>query len=144
MRNFRKAALAGATAVAVVFGSTAVATAETKKPEATPTPTYTSYPAPVRDQKPGVDNDAEKTNGSSTKLGNKLGVWSKDENGDVKVNGVDGRAIFGTKKQENGFNNQPKYAQAAYGLTVFTAVSAVIGLIVGPLYNFIVHGPVKF
>ena len=70
MRNFRKAALAGATAVAVAFGSTAVATAETKKPEATPTPTYTSYPAPVRDQKPGVDNDAEKTNGSSTKLGN--------------------------------------------------------------------------
>ena len=143
MRNFRKAALAGATAVAVAFGSTAVATAETKKPEATPTPTYTSYPAPVRDQKPGVDNDAEKANGSSTKLGNKLGVW-EEKDGKVQVNGVDGRAIFGSHKKENGFDNQPKYAKAAYGLTVFTAVSAVIGLIVGPLYNFIVHGPVKF
>lgn len=144
MRNFRKAALAGATAVAVAFGSTAVATAETKKPEATPTPTYTSYPAPVRDQKPGVDNDTEKTNGSSTKLGNKLGVWSKDKDGNVKVNGVDGRAIFGSAKKENGFDDQPTYAKVGYGLTIFTAVSAVIGLIVGPLYNFIVHGPVKF
>lgn len=143
MRNFRKAALAGATAVAVAFGSTAVATAETKKPEATPTPTLTAYPAPVRDQKPGVDNDAEKTNGSSTKLGNKLGVW-EEKDGKVQVNGVDGRAIFGSAKKENGFDNQPTYAKVGYGLTIFTAVSAVIGLIVGPLYNFIVHGPVKF
>ncbi|OFL18025.1 hypothetical protein HMPREF2785_06295 [Corynebacterium sp. HMSC067D03] len=139
MRNFRKAALAGATAVAVAFGSTAVATAQTEAPETT---TEATAPAkPTREAKPGVDNDTAKTNGSSTKLGNKLGVWEKTKDGKVQLNGTDGRAIFGSTSNSE---NQPTYAKVGLGISVFAAVSAVIGLLVGPLYNFIVHGPVKF
>ena len=53
MRNFRKAALAGATAVAVAFGSTAVATAET---EGSPAPEAPAKEAPTR---PVEDKDGK-------------------------------------------------------------------------------------
>ena len=46
MRNFRKAALAGATAVAVAFGSTAVATAATEGTEAPEAPAAAAPPPP--------------------------------------------------------------------------------------------------
>ena len=57
MRNFRKAALAGATAVAVAFGSTAVATAATEGNEAPEAPAYTAPVRPVEDKdgKDGVE-----------------------------------------------------------------------------------------
>ena len=139
MRNFRKAALAGATAVAVAFGSTAVATAETN-PSGTPAP-KAPYTAPVREV---TDKDSKEgvKPGSSHKITQSEWLEFRDKDGNLR--GTDGTAIFGLKKKENGFDDQPTYAKVGYGLTIFTAVSAVIGLIVGPLYNFIVHGPVKF
>ncbi|PAT09401.1 hypothetical protein [Corynebacterium hadale] len=117
MRNFRKAALAGATAVALAFGSTTIAAAEeTAAPETT-----TQTPA-----------DAEKPS-ASTKIGASLGAYDKDGN----ATAADGRAIFGKK---DGFREQPEWAIAFYATTIFAAVSAAVGLIVGPAYNFVVHG----
>lgn len=138
MRNFRKAALAGATAVAVAFGSTAVATAQTEEDTKAAENTYVAPARPVEDKdgKEGVKP------GSSHKITQSEWLEFRDKDGNLR--GTDGTAIFGLKKKENGFDDQPTYAKVGYGLTIFTAVSAVVGLIVGPLYNFIVHGPVKF
>ena len=149
MRNFRKAALAGATAAAVAFGSTAVATAQETTPAEETSTVETSVPAPTRKAEVNVDSQVEKEAGSATRIGHTLGVWEKDENGDVQLNGTDGRALFGSSKKADGqdggdFGNQPTYAKVGFALSIFTAVSAVVGLVVGPLYNYIVHGDFQF
>lgn len=135
MRNFRKAALAGATAVAVAFGSTAVATAATEGTEAPEAPAYTAPVRPVedKDSKDGVEP------ASSNKIVQSEWLEFRDKDGNLR--GTDGRAIFGEK---DNFDAQPRYARLAYGATIFTAVSAVVGLIVGPLYNYFVHGDFQF
>lgn len=118
MRKFEKAALAGATAVAVAFGSAAVAPAE----EATPdTATVAATQA----------TPTAGTGSAATKVGHDL---EADK-------GADGTKIFGFEKD---LASQPAWAQLFYGVTVLAGVSAFIGLIVGPLYNFIVHGPINF
>lgn len=135
MRNFRKAALAGATAVAVAFGSTAVATAETTEDNTAAENTYVapSRPVEAKDRKDGVEP------ASSNKIVQSEWLQFRDEDGNLR--GTDGRAIFGEK---DNWDAQPRYAKLAYGATIFTAVSALVGLIVGPLYNFFVHGEFNF
>ena len=135
MRNFRKAALAGATAVAVAFGSTAVATAQTDEDTTAAENTYVAPSRPVadKDSKDGVKP------GSSHKITNSEWLQFRDEDGNLR--GTDGEAIFGKK---DNFDAQPRYAKLGYGATIFTAVSALVGLIVGPLYNFFVHGEFNF
>lgn len=135
MRNFRKAALAGATAVAVAFGSTAVATAETEGTEAPKAP----YTAPVREVKAKDSKDGVEP-ASSNKIVQSEWLEFRDKDGNLR--GTDGTEIFGTEK--DNFGKQPRYARLAYGATIFTAVSAVVGLIVGPLYNYFVHGDFQF
>ena len=140
MRNFRKAALAGATAAAVAFGSTAVATAqETTPAETTAAEATTTYERDTRTVEPTVDGKAGVEPGSSNKIANS--EWLEFRKDD-QLQGTDGEALFGSSKED--FGEQPLYAQIAYGATIFTAVSAVIGLVVGPLYNFIVHGDFQF
>jgi len=136
MRNFRKAALAGATAVAVAFGSTAVATAEeTTEDTNAAENTYVAPSRPVADKdgKDGVEP------ASSQKITHSEWLEFRDKDGNLR--GTDGEAIFGKK---DNFDAQPRYAKLGYGATIFTAVSAVIGLIVGPLYNFFIHGDFQF
>lgn len=55
--------------------------------------------------------------------------------GDQEANG---REIFGSSK---GLEDQPAWAQALYALTILGGVGAFVGLIGGPLYNYVVHGP---
>ena len=111
MRNFRKVAIASATALAVTFGSTAVATAEPDEAEVT-------------------------TTESGASLSHKIG---KHLESDQKA---DGTEIFGVQKE--GFEEQPAWAKLLYGLLVFNSAAAFFGLIVGPAYNAIVHGPINF
>ena len=126
MRNFRKAALAGATAVAVAFGSTTMAVAETDP---------ATQPEENQSSSTGTDAPADaKKPSASTKIGAGLEAYDKDGN----ATGADGRAIFGSQKE--GFGDQPAWSKAFYALTVFSAVSAFIGLVVGPAYNFVIHG----
>ena len=136
MRNFRKAALAGATAVAVAFGSTAVATAQTAEDTTAAENTYVAPSRPVEDKdgKDGVEP------ASSEKITHSEWLEYRDKDGNLR--GTDGEALFGSSKE--GFEEQPRYAKLAYGATIFTAVSALVGLIVGPLYNFFVHGEFNF
>ena len=108
MRNFRQVALAGATALAVTFGSTAVASADTE-------------PTKVE---------------SGPSLSHKIGKHLESDHE------ADGREIFGVQKE--GFETQPAWAKLLYGLLVFNSAAAFFGLVVGPAYNFIVHGPINF
>lgn len=117
MRNFQKAALAGATAVALTFGTTAVATAEET--------------AGSSNQETSSTQPAGEKESLSSKIGREL---EKDKT-------ANGEHIFGSSKD---FSDQPEWAKILYGTTITAGVAAFIGLIVGPLYNFVVHGPIKF
>ena len=149
MRNFRTAAVATATALTVALGGVTVATAETTDGETSTESTYTPHPSRPKeetnndvelinetDQAEGTDTPSDNNEGkskASTKIGAGLGAYDKDG-----ATAADGEAIFGSDK--TGFGEQPGWAKAFYALTVFSAVSAFIGLVVGPAYNFVVHG----
>lgn len=128
MRKFQKAALAGATAVAVAFGSTAVATAE-DQPSAQPNnglPTKT------------VEATNNKDASSSFKAGQTLGATEKDKDGNTQLNGTTYNAFFA--KDETWKDQAPIYKLLFVG-GIATFVSALVGLVFGPAYNFFVHGP---
>lgn len=102
MRNFRQVALASATALAVTFGSTAVATAD--------------------------QNDGPSL---SSQIGTRLGANET----------TTGNDIFGVEKN---FEDLEAWAKLLYGLLIFNSAAAFFGLVVGPAYNAIVHGPINF
>lgn len=121
--RIRNAAIAGATALAVAFGGTTVATAQN--------PDYT-------ESGEFIPSDDKKQGGTlSSKLGAKLEA-------DQAANG---QAIFGSSKSENGgqdtFAGQPAWAKVLYALTIVGGLGAVVGGVIGPVYNFIVHGPLS-
>ena len=130
MRNFRKAAFAGATAVAVAFGSTAVAAADT--PETAPVVNETNTLP--------VEEITEGNGGLSTKAGNKLGAWTKDEDGNVVKTTVTKDEFLGGWVE----GQTPAWAKLLFAGGIAAMVSAFVGLIVGPAYNFFVHGPAAF
>lgn len=115
MRSIRKAAVAGAAAIALTLGSTSVAVAQD---------------APTMGEKEPV----------ATTEGN--GSLSSTINNDLNLEGdqaANGTALFGSSK--DGFGEQPLWAQLLYGATVAGAIATFVGTIVGPVYNFIHHGP---
>ncbi|KKO80315.1 MULTISPECIES: hypothetical protein [Corynebacterium] len=135
--RIRNAALAGATALAVAFGGSTVATAATFDGSNTT--------EAVEDAKGGQPYD--KPEGS---LSSKVGGWfNVDENDNIGTE-ADGRAIFGSSKSEHcdegeagectTIGDQPTWAKTFYGVGVASAVASIAGLI-GVVYNFFVHGP---
>ncbi|SER41256.1 hypothetical protein [Corynebacterium cystitidis] len=125
MRNFRKAALVGATALAVAFGSTSVAAAQEN-----PTSTI------------GDSN-------LSSRIGAALGTDPSNHGANNPAQGepdntTDGKALFGSSKGqaegEETFKAQPAWAKLLYGGTIFAGVAGLVGLVFGPLYNLFVHG----
>lgn len=136
MRNFRMATIAGATAVAVAFGSTSVAFAE-DAPNAPAAPTTTEQQSQEdRGEFDRVAGPTKADGGSSTRIGKTLGGWSKQD-GKTVEHGADGTKIFGLQKD---LSSQPVWAQLLYSLNLITVIGALIGLVAGPLYNFVVHG----
>ncbi|MGV3071638.1 hypothetical protein ACEE90_04235 [Corynebacterium phoceense] len=138
--RIRNAAIAGATALAVAFGGTTVATAaETSSDQNTSSNangSSASNGADV-DENGNLINESDKEEGGtlSSKIGASLDAKEK----------ANGRAIFGSSKSENDgadtLDDQPAWAKALYGTTIATAIATVIGLIVGPLANFVQFGP---
>ena len=125
--RIRNAAIAGATALAVAFGGTTVASAAD-------TVNQNGNEITVQPQNPsntakGGDDDNGKSGGSlSSELGHKL-------EGDKAANGV---GIFGSSKD---FSEQPVWAKVLYSLTILGGIGAVLGGVIGPVMNFINHGP---
>ena len=127
--RIRNAAIAGATALAVAFGGTTVASAdETVNQNGTEIEVQPQNPSNTAK---GGDDDQTPEDykpSLSSKIGNKL-------EGDKAANGV---GIFGSSKD---FSGQPAWAKVFYGATVVAGIGALLGGIIGPVYNFFVHGP---
>ncbi|WP_301925061.1 hypothetical protein [Corynebacterium glaucum] len=135
MRNLRKAAFAGATAVAVAFGSTSVALAEDAAASSNDITVSSSSTETEKDAANGTQKPTEGEGSLSSRIGNSI---ESDQT-------AYGPAIFGSSKGEAAgesetFEQQPVWAKILYGLSIFASVAAAFGLIVAPLYNFVVHG----
>lgn len=127
--RIRNAAIAGATALAVAFGGTTVASAEdtaAPKQEQSSTANDTSSST----EKEGAEKDAAKDASLSSKINTGLKLEGDKE--------ADGQKIFGSSKD---LSEQPKWAKVLYGTTIATAIATLIGMVVGPLANFVQFGP---
>ncbi|GAA0202588.1 hypothetical protein [Corynebacterium riegelii] len=137
MRKFQKAALAGATAVAVAFGSTAVATAADENPGNSSENQSSSSNSNGNEESKEWKAPTKPTNGDkpatgSTKVGGKLGAHK-----DGQAIGTDYDAFFGGE----GWTEQAPIYKLLFVGGIATFVSALVGLVFGPAYNFFVHGP---
>lgn len=123
MRSIRKAAVAGAAAVTMAFGSASVAFAQD---DVCSTPTDNVDVCVPLDKDYETDNDPNNPSLSS-QIGRSL---DRDE-------GVTGTELFGV---DTDLSSAPAWAQAFQALTVVAGLGSLIGLVVGPIYNAIVHG----
>ncbi len=115
MRNLRNIALAGATAVALTFGSTSVAIAE------------------------DANAQTQQSSQQGGSLANKIGKGIfKIEGAETESDTLKGREIFGT---QSSLSEQPVGAKLLYSLTVILGAAAVLGMIIAPIDNFIKYGP---
>ncbi|MGO3456107.1 hypothetical protein [Corynebacterium casei] len=136
--RIRNAAIAGATAIAVAFGGTTIASAE----EATNDENISSN---VEGTSSDLSSDAEGAEGTegeesdggslSSKIGDSALVNKGPE--DNKTTQFNGRDVFGSSKN---FENVPSWAEAFYALTVVASIGSLIGLVVGPAANYIQFG----
>ncbi len=121
--RIRNAAIAGATALAVAFGGTTVAVAaEGSSSEAHQTATA------------GEGSSQQGSSSEGQSFPNKV-----DQ--DLQLEGekpADGTKIFGSSKD---FSEQPVWAKVLYSLTILGGIGAVLGGVIGPVVNFINHGP---
>ena len=125
--RIRNAAIAGATALAVAFGGTTVASADVNQNGNT-VPVEQAGPSKTGAGQKEDQTPEDYTPSLSSKIGNKL-------EGDQAANAV---GIFGSSKD---FSGQPAWAKVFYGATVVAGLGALLGGIIGPVYNFFVHGP---
>ena len=138
--RIRNAAIAGATALAVAFGGTTVASAEdtaAPKQEQSSTANGSSTSDNKGDSTPGDKGEStpdEKDAAKGASLSSTINTGLKLE-GDKEA---DGQKIFGSSKD---LSEQPKWAKVLYGTTIATAIATLIGMVVGPLANFVQFGP---
>lgn len=123
MRNFRNAAIAGATAVALTFGGASVATAA-EAPAKQDTTASSSQ-----------DNNNAQTAGLSSKIGHS--IFGIEKQGD-ETDTLNGRNIFGSSKDHAA---EPKAARVLYALTIVLGITAVGSLLIAPVDNFLKYGP---
>lgn len=131
--RIRNAAIAGATALAVAFGGTTVASAEdtaAPKQEQSSTANGSSTSDNKGESTPPDEKDAAKGASLSSKINTGLKLEGDKE--------ADGQKIFGSSKD---LSEQPKWAKVLYGTTIATAIATLIGMVVGPLANFVQFGP---
>lgn len=125
MRSFRIAAVAGASALAMTFGSISAVSAQDSIEQ---DDRDVEIVNPITE--PRDDSDKDPNGSLSSKI-----------NGTFELDGdqaAEGPAIFGSSKD---LDSQPRWAQLLYAGTILGAFGTVIGAIVGPIYNFFVHGP---
>lgn len=129
--RIRNAAIAGATALAVAFGGTTVASAEeTPAPKPEQQQSSNANGSSNSAEKEGAEKDAAKGASLSSKINTGLNLEGDKE--------ADGQKIFGSSKD---LSEQPKWAKVLYGTTIATAIATLIGMVVGPLANFVQFGP---
>lgn len=136
--RIRNAAIAGATAIAVAFGGTTIASAE----EATNDENISSNVEGTSSDRSSDAEGAEGTEGEESNggsLSSKIGDSDLVNKGpeDNKTTQFNGRDVFGSSKN---FENVPSWAQGFYALTIIASIGSLIGLVVGPAANYIQFG----
>lgn len=131
--RIRNAAIAGATAIAVAFGGTTIASAQQNEDE--------NVSSNVEETSSDLSSDdaesEEEGNGGS--LSSKIGdsdLVNKGED-DNKNTEFNGRDVFGSSKDHD---NIPSWAQSFYALTIVASIGSLIGLVVGPVANYFQFG----
>lgn len=120
MRNLRNIALAGATAVALTFGSTSVAAADEPAQ-----PQQNSQQGATDTPKPGL---------SSWVGQNIFGIGEHGGKGDK----TDAQQIFGSSKD---WANASTAGKRLYVFSVVLGITAILALLIAPIDNFIKYGP---
>ena len=127
--RIRNAAIAGATALAVAFGGTTVASAaDTVNQNGNNVTVEQANPSKTGKGQAEDQTPEDYTPSLSSKLGHKL----------EGEKAADGTKIFGSSKD---FSGQPVWAKVLYSLTILGGIGAVLGGVIGPVVNFINHGP---
>lgn len=121
MRNLRNIALAGATAVALTFGSTSVAIAE----DANAQTQQSSQQGATDTPKPGL---------SSWVGQNIFGIGEHGGKGDK----TDAQQIFGSSKN---WADASTAGKRLYVFSVVLGITAILALLIAPIDNFIKYGP---
>ena len=133
--RIRNAAIAGATAIAVAFGGTTIASAE----EATNDENISSNVENTSADLSSDEDAASEEEGNGGSLSSKIGDSDLVNKGpeDNKTTQFNGRDVFGSSKN---FENVPSWAQGFYALTIIASIGSLIGLVVGPAANYIQFG----
>lgn len=127
--RIRNAAIAGATAIAVAFGGTTIATAAETPAEPD---TAASAEGSSEDAKPEEEGNGPSL---SSRIGDSTLVnKGEDDNKNTQFNGRD---VFGSSKDHE---NIPSWAKHFYALTIVASIGSLIGLVVGPVANYIQFG----
>lgn len=133
--RIRNAAIAGATAIAVAFGGTTIASAE----EATNDESISSNVENTSSDLSSDEDAASEEEGNGGSLSSKIGdsdLVDKGE-GDDKNTQFNGRDVFGSSKDHD---NIPSWAESFYALTIVASIGSLIGLVVGPVANYFQFG----
>lgn len=140
MRSFRTAAVAGASALALTFSGTAVATAQDGD-DLIPDDNVTQEQAPIDqggDEVPVEDYEPKPVEPSDEEPGLSSDI-NAGSSADLEADQpAQGPAIFGSSKD---LDSQPRWAQLLYGASILGGLGSLIGVIVGPIVNFLNHGP---
>ncbi|MEY8577507.1 hypothetical protein AALI21_04245 [Corynebacteriaceae bacterium 6-324] len=132
--RIRNAAIAGATAIAVAFGGTTIASAQQNDEE--------NVSSDVENTSSELSSDedaASEEEGNGGSLSSRIGdseLVDKGE-GDDKNTQFNGRDVFGSSKDHD---NIPSWAQSFYALTIVASIGSLIGLVVGPAANYFQFG----
>lgn len=133
--RIRNAAIAGATAIAVAFGGTTIASAE----EATNDENISSNVENTSSDLSSDEDAASEEEGNGGSLSSKIGdsdLVDKGE-GDDKNTQFNGRDVFGSSKDHD---NIPSWSESFYALTIVASIGSLIGLVVGPVANYFQFG----
>lgn len=133
--RIRNAAIAGATAIAVAFGGTTVATAAE-----TPAEPDTAASAEGSSEGLSSEDSASEDNASEdASLSSRIadsGLVDKGEGNDKNTQ-FKGEDVFGSSKN---FDEVPSWAKSFYALTIVASIGSLIGLVVGPAANYFQFG----
>lgn len=133
--RIRNAAIAGATAIAVAFGGTTIASAE----EANNDENISSNVEGTSSDLSSDEDAASEEEGNGGSLSSKIGDSDLVDKGedDNKNTQFNGRDVFGSSKDHD---NIPSWAESFYALTIVASIGSLIGLVVGPVANYFQFG----
>ena len=129
--RIRNAAIAGATAIAVAFGGTTIATAADQDSATSAEGSAEG----LSSEDPASEDNASEDASLSSRIADS-GLVDNGEGGDKNTQ-FKGTDVFGSSKDHD---NIPSWAKSFYALTIVASIGSLIGLVVGPAANYFQFG----